>query len=67
MYDTRIIMDLVHRYGRACGDLDYETAGRLYSQIVRAIQDNEEPPRPSSEEDERGVATRSDLTLLKSG
>ena len=51
-------MDLVHRYGRACGEQDHARAGVLFSEIVRAIQDDKEaPPGP---ETERG------LTLLKS-
>jgi hypothetical protein len=41
-------MDLVHRYGRACGEQDHCRAGVLYSEIVRAIQDDEEAP-PSGE------------------
>lgn len=59
MYDTRIIMDLVHRYGRACGEQDYARAGVLYSEIVRAIQADEESPRPAE-------AERGDLRLLAS-
>jgi hypothetical protein len=55
MYDHRIVLNLVHRYGEACRREQHEVAGRLYSQIVRAIQDDEESPRPSSEEDERGA------------
>jgi hypothetical protein len=55
MYDCRIIADLVHRYGRACGEQDHYRAGRLFSEIVRAIQDDEEAPRPSEMEDRGAV------------
>lgn len=43
-------MGLVHRYGRACGEQDHVRAGVLYSEIVRAIQDDEEAPAPSEED-----------------
>lgn len=43
-------MDLVHRYGRACGEQDHVRAGRLYSEIVRAIQDDENAPCPAEAE-----------------
>jgi hypothetical protein len=54
MYDSRIVMDLVHRYGRACGEQDHARAGVLFSEIVRAIQDDEEAPR--SYEEDRGAS-----------
>lgn len=59
MYDSRIIMDLVHRYGRACGEQDHFRAGVLYAEIVRAIQDDEEAPPLSGESGGAAVLTLS--------
>ena len=60
MYDHRIVLNLVHRYGEACRREDHEQAGRLYSEIVRAVQDDEEAPRPSGMED-RGAVVFAEL------
>jgi hypothetical protein len=37
MYDPRLIMDMVHRYGRATAELDHARAGVLYAEISRAL------------------------------
>jgi len=67
MYDPRIIMDLVHRYGRACGEDDFAQAGLLFSEITRVVTDvgmsfddygMTEAPRPISEETGRGAIAR---------
>lgn len=46
-------MDLVHRYGESCRSNSHADSGRLYSQIVRALEgpgdDEERPPGPEAE------------------
>jgi hypothetical protein len=37
MWDPRIVLGLVHRYGEACRREEHADAGSLYSQIVRAL------------------------------
>jgi hypothetical protein len=47
VYDTRIVMDMVHRYGRAVDEHDYTQVGLLYSQIARAIEHGHEETAPA--------------------
>lgn len=39
MYDTRIILDAVQRYGQACFDRDCAGAGVLFGEITRMVTD----------------------------
>lgn len=47
VYDARVIMGLVHRYGEAVREGDLAAVGLLYSEIVRALDGHEETARPS--------------------
>lgn len=60
MWDTRIVLGLIHRYGEACRREDHYRAGVLYSEIVRAIQD-EEAPALTSEEASAGAEVYAEL------
>ena len=51
MYDPRIVMDMVYRYGRAVAARDLAQVGLLYSQIARAIEHGHDETALPSEED----------------
>jgi hypothetical protein len=53
MWDPRIVLGLVHRYGEACRRDEHAQAGLLYSEIVRAL-DGSAP----AEDDELPVAAQ---------
>jgi hypothetical protein len=53
VYDSRIVMSMIHRYGQACREGDLAAVGLLYSEIVRALDDNDEAPARS--EDQAGA------------
>lgn len=50
VYDARLIMGMVHRYGEACRQGDLAAVGLLYSEIVRALDGHDETARPSEED-----------------
>jgi hypothetical protein len=50
MWDNRVVLGMVHRYGEACRVGDLAAVGLLYSEIVRALDDNDEAARPSEED-----------------
>ena len=50
MYDPRLIMGMVHRYGEAVREGDLPAVGLLYSEIVRALDEHEGTPEPSEED-----------------
>ncbi len=57
-----MIMAMVHRYGEACREGDLPAVGLLYSEIVRALDDQDDEIGPDSvPKDEAGG--RSGLTL----
>lgn len=58
VWDRRIIMSMVHRYGQACREDDMAAVGLLYAEIVRALGGHDETPG-SSEEDPGDVTVSS--------
>jgi hypothetical protein len=48
VYDPRIVLGLVHAYGEACRHEEHARAGILYSEIVRALDDEKAAPPESS-------------------
>lgn len=56
VWDSRVIMSMVYRYGQAVESRDLAQVGLLYSAIVRALEDQDDEIGPDSvPKDEAGA------------
>jgi hypothetical protein len=56
VWDIRIVLGMIHRYGEACRGNEHARAGVLYSEIVRALEDQDDEIGPDSvPKDEAGA------------